>query len=45
MEPLLLSGHIINRAAITELAQSALPDAPVRPHRPRRGIRARFWRR
>lgn len=45
MEPLHLSGYIISRTAITELAQSALPNAPVRTHRPRRRMRPRFWRR
>ena len=35
----------LNGTAITGLAQSALPNAPVRRHRPRPRMRLRFRRR
>jgi hypothetical protein len=42
MEPI---AAYISHLAITRLTQSALPDAPVYPHRPRRRIRLRLRRR
>jgi hypothetical protein len=40
----IIAGHL-GRWATAELAQSALPTAPIRPDRPRRRTRPRFWRR
>ncbi len=39
-----LAGYLVRQAS-AGLAQSALPNAPVHPHRPRRRTRLRFRRR